>query len=247
MRRLLTLLLVALCTLCAQAQMADTLSVLCVGNSFTFFSNSHEMLVRIAASQHHHIRMRAAYKGGYTFNRHLHDLETISAVENMGNGYDCVFLQDQSQMHARYASDTTRWQLARRDTRDLVDRVRMYSPNARVWLECTWAYTSGDCGGFGTLDAFDRLLAEGAELIADYAQTQVSPIGKAFAIVRQERPDISLYEDDAKHQSAYGSYLKSCVNYLLIYGAAFSQPVDACGLDADQCAYLQHIAERVVL
>ncbi len=247
MRTLLTLLCLTFGLLQARAQMADTLNVLCVGNSFTFYSNSHQMLVQIAGSQGHHIQMTAVYEGGYTFNRHLHDLKSIIAIERMSNPYHCVFLQDQSQMHARYASDTARWELARRDTRDLADRIRMYSPQARIWLESTWSYVQGNCGGFGTLERFDQLLTQGSALIAQYADTQVSPIGSAFAIARQERPDINLYEADQKHQSAYGSYLKSCVNYLLIYRTPFVQPVHCCDLDADACRYLQQVATRVVL
>lgn len=250
MKRILSLLLLLfglVSSAFAQTAMTDTLRVLCVGNSFTFFSNSHEMLVKIAASQRHHIQMRAAYEGGYTMNRHLHDLRTINAVETMSQGYDCVFLQDQSQMHARYAADPKRWALAADDTRQMADRVRMYSPDARIWLECTWAYTAGNCGGFGSLKDFDEMLFQGAIAIAQIADTHVSPIGSAFAVARQERPDINLYESDQKHQSAYGSYLKSCVNYLLIYGAPFSQPVDCCDLSAEPCKYLQSLAERIVL
>ena len=83
---------------------------------------------------------------------------------------------------------------------------------------------------------------------------EVSPIGRAFSIVRNENPGIDLYSADSKHQSDYGSYLKACVNYLMIFRKLFqSQPADGatssidCGIPHDQAAYLRQVAERVVL
>lgn len=245
MKKILLLFVSVALVAIAQAQVTDTLRVLCIGNSFTYFSDSPAKLVEVARSQGHEIVMTALYEGGYTFNDHLHDLKSVRGVEQ--TGFDCAFLQDQSQMHARYAADPVRFALAKRDTEELADRIRMYSPDARIWLESTWSYTQGNCGGFGTLECFDSLLVQGTAWLAQAARTQVSPIGSAFAIVRQERPDIDLYHPDQKHQSDYGTYLKVCVNYLLIYGRPFSGKVSACGLDAEKCAYLQQVAERVVL
>lgn len=234
-----------LCMTTINAQVADTLNVLCIGNSFTFFSDSPQKLVEVARSQGHEIIMTAIYEGGYTFNDHLHDMKSVRAVER--TGFDCVFLQDQSQMHARYAADTLRFHLAKCDTKELVDRVRMYSPEARIWLESTWSYSQGNYGGFGSFETFEALLIEGTSLLAASCQTMVSPIGKAFTKARQERPDINLYYPDDKHQSDYGTYLKVCVNYLLIYGKSFRGQVATCGMDPEKCAYLQKVAEQIVL
>lgn len=227
----------------------DTLRVLCVGNSFTYFYNSHEKLVAIAASEGHHLNVTAAYVGGYTFNRHLHDLKTLQAIEQAiyAGAYDVVYLQDQSQSFARYAQNPKQYQLICKDTKELVDRVRTYSPKARIWLEQTWAYSGLNYGDFGSYEAFDSYLCKGTKLLAKATHTSVSPIGKAFAVVRSERPDLNLYEPDEKHQSLMGTYLKSCVNYLLIYGIPFSAETDCCGVDSEAARYLQKVAERIVL
>lgn len=243
MRTILTIVLAAI-TAYGSAQTNDVKRVLCIGNSFTFFSDSPQKLVDIAKSEGHTIEMNAIYVGGYTFNRHLNDLKTISAIES--GRYDYAFLQDQSQMHARYANDTVRFALAKRDTKELAERIRMYSANVNIMLECTWSYTQGDCGGFGTLENFDNLLQKGADLLANDIEAEVSPIGKAFSIARKNRPDIDLYDPDQKHQSAYGTYLKSCVNYLLIYHQPFGRNTDSCGLDEEKCSYLRKVAEEVV-
>ena len=75
----------------------------------------------------------------------------------------------------------------------------------------------------------------------------VSPIGKAFKYTREEHPDIMLYHTDGHHQSPYGSYLKSCVNYLLLFGEPFGDSPADCGLDAKMTARLRSVAEKIVL
>lgn len=223
----------------------ETLRVLCIGNSFTFYHDSNIRLEEIAASQGHALKTKACVVGGYTFQRHLKNDDTMSSI--CYNHYDVAFLQDQSQTPAVYARNPKAGRLIAKDATELAERVRCYSPGIKIWMEHTWSYASGNCGGFGNMSDFDKLLRDGTKKIAKKAKTAVSPIGEAFAISRAERPDINLYDKDEKHQSALGTYLKSCVNYLLIYGEAFHGEVATCGYDAEKCAYLQSVAERVVL
>lgn len=244
MKRIILAISIALSAFTMHAQV-DTTRVLCIGNSFTYFYDSHLKLAEIALSQGHYIDMTAAYVGGYTFNRHLNDLKTIGAIEQFTNPYDCVFLQNQSQVHALYARNPKQHKLQKKDAVDLVGRVRQYSPDARIWIESTWSYPAGNCGGFGTEAEFNRLMVKGTGMLAKAARTDVSPIGEAFRISREERPDIDLFDKDKKHQSAYGTYLKSCINYLMIFGGRFNGNASNCGLDPDSCAYLRSVAESV--
>lgn len=229
----------------AAQQYRDSLSVLCIGNSFTYVDSAHIKLQQIAASQQHYIQLDAQLVGGYTFKRHLVRDQTMGTL--VYHQFDCVFLQDQSRTPAVYAENMRRGRVLLDDARELVSRVRVYSPKARIWLEQTWAYEQGNYGGFGSWEHFDELLRKGTRHMARKTKTEVSPIGEAFSLCRQEHPEIHLYDADCKHQSAYGSYLKACVNYLLIYGQPFTGVVACCGLDAEQCAVLQQIAMRVVL
>ena len=75
----------------------------------------------------------------------------------------------------------------------------------------------------------------------------MSPIGNAYEIIWNENKDlIRLYDSDAKHQSHYGSYLKACVNYLMITGEAFSGSPADCSLEPSKAAILRDAAERAV-
>ncbi len=250
MRKILhiILLLVLTCTV-ASAQMKDTLRVLCIGNSFTYVGEAHNKLVELAASQGHFIRMNAQYVGGYTFARHLQRIETISAIERSSSkdAYDYVFLQNQSQLHARYGSDPKRYPYVLADAKELSGRIRQYSPGAVIFLESTWSYPDDDFGGFGSLEVFDHLSDKGTEALAKACKAKVSYIGRAFTLARSECPDIPLLAGDGRHQIALGSYLKACVNYLLIYGVHFDEGASPCGLDPDMTARLRSVAQQAVL
>ena len=221
----------------------DTIRVLCIGNSFTYVAGSSWMLKEIAWSQGHYIDMQDALKGGQTFGQHL--ALTVTADKVAAGGYDHVFLQNQSQTNAWYAQDRKGKSQILDDAVELAARVREHSPRARLWFEQTWSYPGKDNGGFASLSEFDRLLSAGTRRMASATKASVSPIGKAFAICRSERPDIPMYASDDKHQSEYGAYLKACVNYLLMFREPFGSGVQDCSLDPDKTAYLRRVASRV--
>ena len=222
----------------------DTVKVLCLGNSFTYFSNVPSMLKEIAWSQGHYFNINAHLKGGRTIGQHLGLILSAHTIEY--GDYDVAFLQDQSQNPARFAADPKSHAHVPSDFAALSEMVLRHSPDCRIIMEHTWAYPSQRFGGFGDFETFTRLLHEGSQAMAATNGSEVSPIGKGFEIVYNENKGIRLYDTDNKHQSHYGAYLKACVNYLIITGERFSGNVACCGIEPDKAAYLQSAAERAV-
>lgn len=249
MKRILVLTVLLAAALSSFGQTPDTLRVLSIGNSFTYVGDTPAKLKDLAASEGHILIVKSETVGGFTFARHLVRDKTLKAIERSSpkDHYDIVFLQNQSQLHARYGENPKAFAYVCADAKELAGRVRQYSPKARIFVESTWSYPAGDCGGFGTMEQFDRLNDKGSEKLARACRAEVSYIGKAFALARATAPDIDLLSQDRKHQSEYGAYLKSCVNYLLIYGRPFSGNASACGLDPEAASRLRRIAEQTVL
>jgi len=249
-RRILLILAVLLLPIGGQAQKfalpsggyEDGVRVLLLGNSFTYFHDCDTMLIRIGRSQGVKICLGEYLKGGQTFGQHLNHPASGEAIA-AGN-YQVAFIQDFSNNAALYARDGRKDIL--RNTRDLKARILQASPLCRIILERTWSYSGNGAGGFASAEELDRWLDKGSKAIARKARLERSPIGEAFNLVRRERPDIPLLGPDDKHQSAAGSYLKCCVNWLILSGKPFSGEVDACGLDPDTARYLRDAAERVV-
>ena len=222
----------------------DTTKVLCIGNSFTYYNSCPLMLKQIAWSQGHYIDMSASLKGGWSMGQHLDYATTDDLVKE--GGFDVVFLQDQSQGPAKVGFDRKENALVLESMVKMADKVRSTSEDCRVVIECTWAYPGKKNGGFGSVAEFYKYAGKGAKIMAKAAKAEVSPIRDAFRIANMERPDILMFSPDGYHQSTYGSYLKSCVNYLLLYGEKFNECPADCGLEPERAAALRKIAESVV-
>lgn len=225
----------------------DTKRVAVVGNSFTFFYSSEFFLKRLSRLHGHQIEMSASLKGGQCLLQHT-KLERTKDLLN--SGYDVIILQDQSQAAAKLAAAPDENQSVLEGARELSGAFRKNSPKARIIYECTWSYVgkSGDFGGFGSFENFDRLLREGSIMVVEKTGdiNEMSPVGQAFEAARAE--GINLYYKDNKHQGQLGSYLKACVNFLLIYGEPFDEKLDLdCGLKHETAAALRKIATQTVL
>lgn len=224
----------------------DSKRIAIVGNSFTFFYSSNFFLKQLARLHGHQIEMSCSLKGGQNLLQHT-ALERTIALQKAT--YDIIFFQDQSQASAKLASNPSGSQFVLEGVRNLTKAFRKNSPNARIIYECTWAYEGkdSDFGGFGTMENFDRLLRIGSETIKTSVTgiDAVSPIGQAFEKARLGGFD--LYYKDNKHQGQLGSYLKACVNYLLIYGEPFDETLDlSCGINHETAKSLREIATQIV-
>lgn len=224
----------------------DTTRVLCIGNSFTYYHSCPQMLKQLAWSEGHYLDMSASVKGGRTLKHH-HTLGTTTDLIAEG-GFDVVFLQDQSMAAGKVGNDRKKNADLVEDLKVIAEMVRETSPGCRMVYERTWAYPGKDFGGFGSVANFDKYAAKGVRIMAKAADIDdVSPIGQAFKYAREEHPDILLYSADGYHQTQYGSYLKSCVNYLLLFGEPFGESPADCGLEPKKTAVLRSIAEKIVL
>lgn len=224
----------------------DTTRVLCIGNSFTYYHSCPTMLKEIAWNEGHYLDMTSSLKGGRTMKQHQTLVTTIDAVK--AGDYDVVFLQDQSQAAARLGKDAVKYASLVNDLDVMAKMIKEESPECSFFLEWTWAFPAKEYGGFGSLKNFDDYAEKGIQGFVDVLpDAEVSPIGKAFRLCREEHPDIMLYHTDGHHQSEYGSYLKSCINYLMIFGEPFGDNPSDCGLDGKKAAVLRRVAEKIVL
>lgn len=222
----------------------DTTKVLCIGNSFTYFHDCPHKLVEIAAFEGHFIDMTWAFRGGYTLGQHVTYQPTVEAIRK--GGYEYAFLQDQSQAAARYVGFHDDYPYVRTDFETLSACVRTVSRDCECIYERTWSYPAFENGGFPTEKEFDKALAKGARKVARPSGSRVSPIGDAFTLSRELYPEINLLYTDSHHQSPAGTYLKCCVNYLMIFKQPFGSSPSDCDLDPATAAKLRSVAEKIV-
>lgn len=223
-------------------------SLMALGNSFTYYYGSLWMLKEIARREGIQLQMTANLKGGQSFRMHLDNLEFSNWVIEQG-GYDYAIMQGTSYSAADFYRDGCRedddFLVA---ARQIIGKVRQYSPDATIVLEHTWAYAKSDgmFAGYGDYETFDNYLALGSEAFAARIPEVdiVSHIGPAFAKAREL--GYSMYYTDSFHPARIGAYLKSCVNYLTLFRKRFGPAPADCGLDAEDAAAMRRIAEALV-
>ena len=240
----------------APASQRDTLSILFLGNSYTYYHNYPMIFKEMAWNEGHYADCKIFISGGYTMKAHLANPHSCEKVD-MG-GYDCVMLQDQSVLPM--LNGTADDAYSTEYLAQMVERVKKSSPEAKVFVEITWGRRFGNNNlgkyegyadkypqFFENYDAMQSRLSEVITAEAAHCGIGLNPLGYAWQIVMHERPDIALYHTDNHHQSYAGSYLAAAVAYLAIYGEKFGSTPANCKMDAETAAYLRSVAERVVL
>ena len=179
-----------------QAQ-SDSLKVLFVGNSFTYFYNLPQMVTAMAASQDQIIFTRQSTVGGSNLEQHWKGEKGTRTMELLGSDdWDYVVFNN----HSLSAIDTP--ESFMEYGAKFADKVK--EMGAKPVFMMTWGYKSNPLMQDRITEMYTRLAQEsGAEVV---------PCGPIFASARQWRPDLELFFDD-KHPSANGTYLLSLAFY----------------------------------
>jgi hypothetical protein len=181
---------------------------------------------------------------------------------NSGN-FDLVVLQDQSQEPSLpVPRDNSMFPACR-----TLNSVITNSAEKTMFYE-TWGLlngdTAGNCGsydippqyldcdgGFGSFLSMNIALREGYAMIGNQLIAAVSPVGLAWATVRQQQPGLNLYIlDDSlgdRHPNSYGAYLAACVFYSTIFGRSPEGSTYYSTNDVSSAMYLQQVAAQTVL
>ena len=241
------LLLLAVLHLTAPICLAEEVSVLFVGNSYTSANDMPHLLSAIATSLGERMEVDMAAPGGYTWQQHAEDQATQARIRE--KNWTFIVLQEQSQRPDWPASQLER---------DVIppalqlDRIihEGHASTKTVFFE-TWGYKEGDSRNCANLPETCTYEGMQSRLSATYAglarQTGglLAPVGTAWRRVRISHPEIELYASDGIHPSKQGSYLAACV----FYEALFRKTVtgaDKLGLRGTEAEILQRAAQEAV-
>ena len=221
----------------------DYRKVLVLGDSFTYFWGGPFVLKQIARSQGHRLDLRVHTELGATLDWHGTVYSLSNDAVNEG-GYHYAILQENGIQYAKFAEGINNDVLAQANS--LATAVILESLNSQIILENTWSYAKESFGGYGSHESFDEKLQKGCEQIARSLRAEISPVGQAFSRVRETQPDINCIDEDEMNPSVEGVYLKSCVNYLKIFGGEFNETPYNGGVSAENAALLRQIAYKAV-
>ena len=171
----------------------DSLRVLFVGNSFTYFYNLPQVVNAMSAfSDKVHIETRTSLVGGSSIAQHLNQEKGTQTVEILNNQtFDYVVINHHS---LATIDDADRFF---EDSKKMVELVR--SKNAIPVFMMTWAYDSNPL--------MIKTISAKYDDVGKRLGVDVVPCGNLFTEVRKWRPDLNMFDDDDKHPSKHGTYL----------------------------------------
>jgi hypothetical protein len=218
-------------------------TILFVGTSYLYYGDSvHNHVVRMARDAYPDEDF--TYKSATISGAYLdqHDLSSHLEPGKLGvdEPFDVVILQGHS------TAATTDAKLARFNAAVEAMDGEIDATGARTALYMTPAYTeihdSYDPGMFGQIDA-------GYTAAGNAAEALVIPVGLAFEMAYEARPDIALHKSyDGSHPTGLGTYLAAATVYAALYEkSAVGNGYDYYGeVPAEEAAFLQQIAEDAV-
>ena len=182
-------------TVTAQANQAkkDTLRVLFVGNSFTYFYNLPQVVNAMSEfSDNLILETRHSLVGGSTLFDHLNQKKGTQTIR-MLNEYSFDYVVMNHHSLATIDNNNNFFQVSKQ----MVELVR--SKNAIPVFMQTWAYHSNPL--------MTHTIASTYEDMSRRLEVEVVPCGDLFSEVRKWRSDLSLFDDDDKHPSKHATYL----------------------------------------
>lgn len=181
----------------------ETIKILFVGNSYTYFWNLPQMVEVMGDSNGFDLMTRKSTAGGVTWKQHWEGDKDLKTTELIADGdWDFVVLQDHSN-----------------STVDNIDQFVEYggklislvkSVGATPILYETWARE------FNPLMLED--IKSGYHTLAERHNINVLHIGEIWAYAMQKRPDLRLYDPDQSHPSTIGTYLTACAFFNFFTG-----------------------------
>ena len=233
-------------TMISQVSAQDSISVLFVGNSYTYVNDLPGMLSNLATNLGKEITIDSKTNGGYTFQAHVNDPVTYTKIHS--KPWDVVVIQGQSQEPSFPDSqvNTSTLPFAVR----LSDSIWASNACSNVMYYMTWGRQNGDpqWSGINTFEKMNDRLYNAYMRMADSSdRSMVSPVGAVWKYVRANHPTINLYNPDESHPSIEGTYLAACTFYASLFQRS---PVGATyygGLNAVTAGILQQAAATVIL
>lgn len=230
-----------------KAEPMDSVRILFVGNSFTYYNDMPAMFDSIAHTQKNPVSITRVVKGGERLGGHLKNKRLLELLKK--GGWDFVVLQEQSSDPAMPTKEVAAGTYKNAHTLDSLAKAG--SPDVKVIFYMTWGHKYG-CRwpreGYPMIDTYDgmqdRLITSYLEMTYENDAT-CAPVGLAWREVRKEHPEYVLYRPDAYHPSALGSYLIANVLYTTMFPKHYQTQYTA-GLSPEVAEILQQTAQNTV-
>ncbi len=232
---------------------ADSLKVLFLGNSHTFFNDLPQLTVDLALSNGDTIIFDVNAPGGCTLghpqNGHLYNSISLALIDSLD--WDYIILQEHSLFAIiDYYKDTYMYTGAK----SLDSLIKLNNSCTETVVQLIWGKKSGGqhcINSYCSLE-FDDFAHMQDSLTMEYLRLgdtlscTVAPTGVAWKQSILNGDPIELFDPDESHPSLAGTYLVACVYYAVLFQKSPVGLLYTAGLNPTDALYLQQIADVVV-
>jgi len=224
--------------------------VLFLGNSYTSSNNLPQMIANVATSTGDTLVWDVVAPGGYYI--YDHSISSVSLGKIESGGWDYVVLQDQSQAMTLPNSQMS---LVRSSIQKLDSIINEYNSCVETMLYMTWGRKNGDSLYYQiyspwyeepTYEFMDSLIHSRYMQISNMNNAEVSPVGAVWKYLRQNHPNIELYQPDESHPSIAGSYLAACCFYTSLFREDPSQISFNSSLSNSEATIIKNAVKLIV-
>jgi len=224
-------------------QTDDTIKILMIGNSLTYFNDQPGMLESLAATIGRKLLIEKRLVSGIDLKDHCQSSATREKIYS--RPWDYVILQD---CDYGIAIPSARPRAAS-TAKCLCDMIRENSSQTKIIYCMSYARKNGAwlMGQQYTFEELQKKICEGTIEVADQLEIMIAPIGWAWYGVVKSYPEMELYAPDRTHPSPAGSFLGACVYFAVIFREVPKDNGYFGGLSPEQGAILQEVGCFVVM
>jgi hypothetical protein len=195
---------------------AQPMRVLFVGNSYTHYNNMPEMVQKMADSKGIKAEIVMDAKSSHTFQMHSKRPELYESIRS--RKWDYVVLQGFSRELAQDQSviDTASIPYLKQ----LLDSIYKNNACTNVLLYQTWGYKTGfieDSTINWDYQTMTDRIHRGYLYVADSLHLPIVPVGRVWETIKENHPELNLYQEDLQHPSIIGSYVSACCFYTALF------------------------------
>ncbi len=243
----------------AQTPLPRPVSVLFIGNSYTYYNNLPEICIGMAASTGKVLVTDQSTVGGYSLAQHLALPATIDKIKQgipnynqskARTNWNYVVVQEHSTRPSFADSIVGRTFFADAHAMDSI--IHAYNADTKTIFYQTWGRKNGDSSRCATMPSvctylgMDSLLAKNYQTIAMQQHAMLAPVGAVWRALREKFPAIELYNADQSHPSEAGSYAAACCFYAVIFREDPAKINYDYTLSAEVAAIIRRIVKEVV-
>ena len=180
----------------------DTMNILFIGNSMTYYNTLCSVVEGLANHYGHKVKCTAATNGGYTLIRNAKADNVITAIQK--GGYDKVIIQD-----IVGSSDADNHM---EGVQTITKMIKQYSPDAKIYSYEPWPTKDSILGENSKLPYFTYYYIKAAKKYCN----GVAPAGEAFYdMYKTEGKD--YYCTDGKHPMPLGTFVSATSVFYTIF------------------------------